>query len=131
MTPVLIVEDEDVVAKTMGRWLDACGYDLAYAATAEKAVAAVANSPAGVAVIDVGLPGEHDGLWLVEQLRRDHPGTAVVLATGRDYLPASTTMRPGVVSYLLKPYGRDQLRNAVAEAVRWHDSVVDPGYHDP
>lgn len=29
MTPVLIVEDEDLVAKTLGRWLGACGYDLA------------------------------------------------------------------------------------------------------
>lgn len=126
MTPVLIVEDEDIVATTMGRWLDACGYDLAYATTAQEAVEAAARAPAGVAVIDVGLPGAHDGLWLVEQLRRDHPGTAVVLATGRDYLPASATMRTGVVSYLLKPYNRDQLRNAVAEGVRWHKAAVDP-----
>jgi len=38
MTPVLIVEDEDLVAKTLGRWLGACGYDLAYAANAQDAV---------------------------------------------------------------------------------------------
>lgn len=124
MTPVLIVEDEDLVAKTLGRWLGACGYDLAYAANAQDAVTAVAQAPVGVAVIDVGLPGEHDGLWLVEQIRRDHPGTAVVLATGHDNLPASATMRAGVVSYLLKPFGRDQLRGGVAGAVRWHENAA-------
>lgn len=123
MTPVLIVEDEAVMAQTIGRWLSALGYPLTYATNAQAAVEAMNAAPAGAAIVDVGLPGGHDGLWLVDQLRRDHPATAVVLATGQDYLPGAATMREGVVSYLLKPFSPDQLRRAAAAAVSWHENA--------
>lgn len=124
MTPLLIVEDEALVADTMGRWLSMLGYPVTQARTAEDALVAAGAIHPGVAICDVGLPGRHDGLWLVDQLRRDHPDTALILATGQDCLPAASTMRDGVVSYLLKPFGRDQLREAVSDAVRWHEDAA-------
>ena len=128
MTPLLIVEDEELMASTIGRWLGSCGYEVAYAASAVEAIDAMKAAPAAVAICDVGLPGDHDGLWLVDELRRTYPTTAVVISTGRDYLPASATMRDGVVSYLLKPFDRDTLRSAVIEAVRWHENATsNPG----
>lgn len=120
MTPLLIVEDESIVGDTMDRWLSALGYPVTQARTAEDALDAARGTHPGVAICDIGLPGRHDGLWLIDQLRHDYPATAVILATGRDCLPHSATMRDGVVSYLLKPFGRDQLRDAVSDAVRWH-----------
>lgn len=124
MTPLLIVEDEDVVANTMDRWLSTLGYPVSQARTAEDALDVMKGTHPGVAICDVGLPGEHDGLWLVDQLRQDYPDTAVILATGRDYLPPAATLRDGIVSYLLKPFGRDRLRAAVIDAVRWHENAT-------
>lgn len=118
-TPVLIVEDEDVVAGAMTRWLDGLGYNLARAASAEEAADRMAPINPAVVICDVGLPGK-DGLWLADRVRVGFPRTAVVLATGRNNIPPSQSMRGGVVSYLVKPFGRDQLRRAVSEAVTWH-----------
>ena len=123
VTPLLIVEDEDLVADTMHRWLTNLGYPVSHARTAEEALALTKSGHPGVAICDVGLPGQHDGMWLVDQLRHDYPDVAVVLATGRD-LPASAVRRDGVVSCLLKPFGRDQLREAVTSAVQWHEEAA-------
>jgi len=123
-TPLLIVEDEDLIAKTIGRWVNSSGYPVTHATTADEALDAMKTEPAAVVICDVGLPGDHDGLWLVDELRRTYPTTAVVISTGRNYLPASATMRDGVVSYLLKPFECHQLTEAVAEAVRWHENAV-------
>jgi putative two-component system response regulator len=123
MTPLLIVEDEEIVAATMSRWLGGLGYTVTCTTTAESALAAMRETQPWVAVCDVGLPG-HDGLWLADRVRRDYPETAVVLATGRNFLPPSATLRTGVISYLTKPFGREQLRTAVSAAVRWHQDVA-------
>jgi len=122
-TPLLIVEDDDLVATAMERWLSALGYPVAQVHTAEEALAVMETWHPGVAICDVGLPG-HDGLWLADRLRHDFPDTAVILATGRDGLLPAATLHDGIVSYLLKPFGRDQLRDAVVGAVRWHQNVI-------
>lgn len=125
MTPLLIVEDEDAVASVMERWLGGRGYSVTWASTAEEGLALMDTVHPWVAICDVGLPG-HDGLWLADRLRRDYADTAVVLATGRNYLPPAATMRTGIVSYLMKPFSVDQLRTAVADAVQWHqDACLD------
>jgi response regulator RpfG family c-di-GMP phosphodiesterase len=108
----------------MDRWLTPLGYPVTQARTAEAALVAAGVTHPGVAICDVGLPGGHDGLWLIDRMRRDHPNTALILATGQESLPAAATLREGVVSYLLKPFGRDQLRAAVLAAVRWHEDVT-------
>jgi putative two-component system response regulator len=71
------------------------------------------------------MPGR-DGLWLAEQLRRQSPDTAVVMATGvRDVGSAVTSLRHGVIDYLMKPFGRDRLREAVQRGLDWHRAAVE------
>ena len=48
-----------------------------------KALELLAVTPTAVALCDLRMPG-HDGLWLADQLRREHPDTAVIIATGAD-----------------------------------------------
>lgn len=124
-TPVLIVEDEDLVAGTITKWLGGLGYEVSRATSAEHAMEQMQPVNPAVVVCDIGLPG-HDGLWFAGRVRAEYPATAVVLATGRDDLPPAATMQNGVVSYLVKPFGRDQLRKAVGEAVCWHQDAAPP-----
>jgi response regulator RpfG family c-di-GMP phosphodiesterase len=123
MTSVLIVEDEAPVARTMRRWLEPCGHVVRHAASAEEALEEMSADSAAVAVCDVGLPGK-DGYWLTGELRERYPETAVVLATGAAEVPATISLRKGVVAYLLKPFGRDELRRAVLDGMTWHDALV-------
>ena len=125
MASVLIVDDEPGVRTLMARWVESIGYPATAAENAEHALAEMSAEPAAVAVCDIRMPG-HDGFWLAGQLRQRYPGTAVIMATGALELdPAVTSLRAGVVDYLIKPFGRDQLRQAVQRGLEWHHAAVD------
>jgi len=122
---VLVVDDESGVRELMVRWLHACGYPVRVVACAEDALTAMEQDPAAVALCDIRMPG-HDGLWLADHLRQAFPETAIIMATAvQDVGPAVTSLRSGVLDYLLKPFGRDRLREAVQRGIEWHRNAVE------
>ena len=60
-------------------------------------------NPAAVVFCDVQMPGQ-GGLWLAGVLRTQFPQTAIILATGVTTVPATTSLRPGILAYLTKPF---------------------------
>jgi putative nucleotidyltransferase with HDIG domain len=122
---VLIVDDEASVRHIMRRWLESRGYTVTVAADAVKALACLSASPTAVALCDLRMPGR-DGLWLTDQLRREYPDTAVIIATGvNDVAAAVEGLRQGVVDYLTKPFDRERLFDAVSRGVEWHRAAAD------
>jgi putative two-component system response regulator len=120
MPNVVVVDDEPAVRGLTARWLEAAGYHPRVAADADSAFEEVKNTPPGVVVTDLRMPG-HDGLWLAEQVRRACPDTAVVVATGsEDLSSAVSSLRLGVLDYLVKPFSYEQLRAAVQRGMLWH-----------
>ena len=123
--PVLVVDDETGVRDLMTRWLQSGGYSVASAGDADQALDLIEGSPPAVVLCDIRMPG-HDGLWLADRIRHDHPETAVIMATGaQDIGAAVDSLREGVVDYLTKPFGRDRLREAVIRGYEWHQSALD------
>lgn len=123
---VLIVDDENGVRELMKRWLEAGGYSVIAASSAEEALGRLESAaPPAVALCDIRMPGR-DGLWLAERIRQRYPETAVIMATGvQDVGPAVESLRRGVIDYLTKPFGRDRLREAVLRGLEWHRSAWD------
>ena len=122
---VLVVDDENGIRDLMSRWLRLGGYAVASAADADEALDLVKDAPPAVALCDIRMPG-HDGLWLADRIRREHPETAVIMATGvHDVSAAVESLRQGVVDYLTKPFDCDRLRDAVVRGCEWHRSAVD------
>jgi response regulator RpfG family c-di-GMP phosphodiesterase len=122
---VLIVDDEPGVRHLMRRWLESRGYAVAVAPDADRALAILTDTPMAVALCDLRMPG-HDGLWLIDQLRRDHPDVAVIIATGVSDVDAAVEgLRQGVVDFLTKPFDRQRLLDAVARGVEWHRAAAD------
>jgi DNA-binding NtrC family response regulator len=127
---VLIVDDESGIREILARWLTAAGYETRESADAEGALEEMARAPADVVLCDIEMPGR-GGVWLTEQLRERFPTAAMVLATAVDSVPPSTSFRPGVVDYVLKPFARERVLNAVASAVKWHAEAVAKGPTSP
>jgi response regulator RpfG family c-di-GMP phosphodiesterase len=122
---VLVVDDEPSVRILMRRWLESRGYVVAVASSAIQALQILESVPAAVALCDLRMPGR-DGLWLTDQLRREYPDTAVIIATGiNDVTAAVEGLRLGVVDYLTKPFDRERLFDAMTRAVDWHRAAVD------
>jgi len=124
MHSVLVVDDDGGLRRTIASWTHSCGYTVAEAASAEEALDAMAQSPHDIALCDVSMAGQ-DGVWLAWRLRERHPRTAIVVATAlRDSETAVSSLRNDVVDYLLKPFDRARLGEALSLARDWHAAAT-------
>lgn len=79
---VLIVEDEEVVANTLGQILSGHGYDVRIAYSAEAAMQIISGWSPNVALLDVMLP-RMNGIEFAVVLKKDRPRCGVVLFSGQ------------------------------------------------
>jgi DNA-binding NtrC family response regulator len=116
---VLIVDDEIGVRELLLRWLAPLDCHLEQAADAESAVELLTRLQIAAVLCDLSLPGR-SGEWLVGQIRERFPTVAMILATSNDSVPIRVTAQRGIVGYLVKPFNRVDLLNAVTDALAWH-----------
>ena len=112
---VLIVDDDEPTCQLLGEWVRLLGFHVMTAHGAEEALALMRDRPAQVALCDIVMPGR-DGVWLIDQLRRLFPGTAVVVATGQTKMDPSVTLAPSVTGYIVKPFDFEDVATAVGGA---------------
>lgn len=123
LTSVLIVDDEPAVRDLIARWVSSLGLRPQTAANADEALASLKTQHYDLAVIDVMMPGR-DGLWLANEVQREHPHTAVVIATAYSELPAAGAQRP-IADFLVKPFQRDRFTLAVNRGRQWRKDVLE------
>jgi response regulator RpfG family c-di-GMP phosphodiesterase len=121
---ILVVDDESAIRDLLVTWLQAAGYRCTEAASAEDAIELAMASPVDVALLDLALPGQ-DGLWLAERLRERDGDMALVMVTGLQRFDAAVAgLRLGVLDYLMKPFTRLELMQAVRRAVDWRTTLI-------
>jgi len=82
-------------------------------ADAAKALETMLVAPAKIVPVDLKMPGR-DGFWLIERLRTTWPDTAIIVATAAAEMEIVTrSKRAGAVDYVLKPFGRELLWQAL------------------
>ena len=118
MTEILTVDDERNTRELLVRWLSAEGLVVHQAPDAESALKVLAERPIAVVTIDKDMPGQ-PGTWLVEQIQKNYPGVAMLLATGDSQIPPRISMSRGIQGYLLKPFKRELVVAAVQDAAVW------------
>jgi putative nucleotidyltransferase with HDIG domain len=118
---ILVVDDEASIRDLFSEWLRIAGHTCLSAANAAEALTVAEETPADVALLDLRMPGEN-GVWLARRLRESHGDIAIILATGAQSFDAAVEgMRLGVMDYLLKPFTRQELVDAVDRAVKWRE----------
>ena len=126
MALVLVVDDEEPIRRILSRWISDAGHEIVDAPTAEDALDRMAERAAAVAFCDVQMPGQ-GGVWLTKQIRTRYHNSAVVLATGERAIPPATSMQAGVMAYIVKPFTRKAILDALVTALEWHDKTVASG----
>jgi DNA-binding NtrC family response regulator len=127
---VLVIDDDPIVADSLVEFLRSEGYDPASASSGLEAMELLRDgeaTPGGpnkpdrafsVAICDVSLPGKN-GLEVLRDVVRDHPGTAVVMLTGYGTIESAVeALRRGAVDYLTKPVIDSELRVAFERALQ-------------
>jgi response regulator RpfG family c-di-GMP phosphodiesterase len=121
---VLIVDDHESLRGLVRTWVDSLGFRAREAGSAEEALSAMDREPSPVMVCDIAMPGR-DGIWLAARVRDLFPSTAIVMATGgHDVELAVESLRNDVVDYLLKPFDRVRLAEALCLARDWHAAAA-------
>jgi putative nucleotidyltransferase with HDIG domain len=120
MHSVIVVDDDPTLRRIVTAWVDSFGYKSSEAESAAEAAQKLEDDPADIALCDVNTPA-NDGVLLASHIREYHPHTAIIMATRvRDVDVAISSLRNDVVDYLLKPFDRTRLGEALALARDWH-----------
>ncbi|HEY8550474.1 MAG TPA: response regulator [Vicinamibacterales bacterium] len=123
---VLVVDDEAAVRMLIARWVRDLGHEVVEAPNAEAALAAFAADPAAVLLCDIALPG-HDGHWLVSEIQRRDEAVAVIMVTGqREVGAAVSSLEHGFIDFLVKPFSRERLREAIDRGLLWRTTGARP-----
>ena len=117
---LLVVDDDGDMLRLLSMRLEAAGYRVATAGSAEAALAQLEVERPQLVISDVRLPGR-DGLALFDEVRQRHPSLPVILLTAHGTIPdAVEATRRGVFTYLTKPYDSKELLERVAQALALH-----------
>jgi two-component system alkaline phosphatase synthesis response regulator PhoP len=118
MTKVLIVEDDEVIARGMAQHLEASGFDAVTVSRGDIALARLRFERPDVCVLDLMLPSI-DGWKLIETARNEGIGTPIVVVSARgtehDRVHA---LEIGADDYLVKPFSMKELVARVQAAAR-------------
>jgi NtrC-family two-component system response regulator AlgB len=114
---VLIVDDEESIARVLRICLERAGYQPIVASSGEAGVAAARRFAPDIAFVDLRLGGMN-GLEVTRMLRRELPRIAVVIMTAYATIDnAVEAIRTGAVDYLAKPFSPEQVRSVAERAL--------------
>src|SRR5713226_4304455 len=106
---LLIVDDEEALARVMQRTLKSRGFEVDVAFTAAEARSQIEANDYALTLLDVRLPDE-SGYGLLEELRARRPDTAVVMISGVDDPELGrAALEHGAYGYVVKPVGATML----------------------
>ena len=115
---ILVVEDEEKVAKALQEGLEGEGYDAVIARTGEDAFFLISTETFDVVLLDLGLPGR-DGFQILAALRQQGRDTRVLVLTARDTLEDRVKgLDGGADDYLVKPFAFAELLARIRAMVR-------------
>jgi len=122
---ILVVDDEESLAKVMARTLRSRGFECDIALDGAQARQLFESQDYALALLDVRLPDE-SGYGLLEELRAKRPDTAVVMVSGVDDPELGrAAMEHGAYAYHVKPVGATQLYLLVVNNLRRRGLEID------
>jgi DNA-binding response OmpR family regulator len=106
---LLVVEDNEDLARLLAMGLEGAGFSVDLAATAAEARTVLTTTRYAALVLDLGLP-DGDGLAILREIRgREDPVPVVVLTARAGVHDRVTGLRSGADDYLVKPFAFEEL----------------------
>ena len=112
MRKILVAEDEQNIREFVVINLERAGYKTYEAETGDQALALYAQEDGDfdVAVLDIMMPGEHDGLAVCKELRRRNPSIGIILLSARTQeMDKVSGLMMGADDYVTKPFSPSEL----------------------
>ena len=114
---ILIVEDEPGIADTIQYALRTDGFEPAWCATGEEALARARDSAPALVILDVGLP-DASGFEIFKRLRETSDVPVVFLTARSDEIDRVVGLELGADDYIAKPFSPRELVARVRSILR-------------
>ncbi|MDP2316019.1 MAG: diguanylate cyclase [Pseudomonadota bacterium] len=115
---VLVVDDDEADANALASALRAEGYDVAVVVSGADAVALARSRRFDLAVSDLRLNGEMDGVDTLVALKEIDDAMGVIIATGYSSIDSAITcLKRGAWDYVQKPIRLDELKLQLERAL--------------
>ena len=113
---ILIVEDEALIALDLQEMLEDAGHKVVgHAVSMEEALRLAAKAKPDVALVDVGLKGEGNGLDTAEALGSRFRIPALFLTGSTDFRVRAMALDVEPLGYVVKPYLPDDILGMLAQ----------------
>ncbi len=119
---ILIVDDESDIREIVAGILDDEGHETRTAHDSDTALAAIADRLPRLVFLDIWLQGSRmDGLGLLDEIQKMHPGLPVVMISGHGNIEtAVSAIKRGAYDYIEKPFKADRLILVAERALEAH-----------
>ena len=115
---ILVVDDDKVIRDCLTEFLKTDGFKTGIAATVKEASVELEKQDYALVITEINLP-DGDGFQLLDIIRNNYPQTVVVVITGYGTIESAVrAIKTGAYDYLTKPINDDELRLAVARAIK-------------
>jgi two-component system, NtrC family, response regulator AtoC len=111
-----VIDDEPMVCQRLKQVFRRSGFEIEIFGAGKPALERMAQQPFHLILTDIRLP-DIDGLEILRRVKKEHPGTEIILITGYATLDqAVEAVKKGAFYYLAKPFTPDQVRAVVKRA---------------
>ena len=114
---ILVVEDEQSIARFISAILNANGYETLMAQTGSEALSIISSTCPDLVILDLGLP-DMDGTEILRDLRSWSSLPVGVVSARSHEKDKVEALDMGADDYLTKPFGTDELLARVRAAIR-------------
>ncbi|MEE0806365.1 MAG: response regulator transcription factor [Acutalibacteraceae bacterium] len=136
MRKILVAEDEQNIREFVVINLKRAGYEAVEAANGEEALRLYerANGDFDVAILDIMMPGEYDGLEVCKRLRKQSSSIGIILLTAKTQeMDKVTGLMMGADDYVTKPFSPSELVarvDAVYRRVAQFSHAAEPNFSE-
>ncbi len=101
---ILVVDDDPISRKIVSRCLNEAKYQVTTACSGEEAVKLMSEKVYDVVITDLVMPGEIDGIGVLEYAKKQSDHIEVILMTAHGTVKTAVeAMKKGAADYFLKP----------------------------
>ena len=122
---VLVVDDEEKIAKMVGSYLDASGYESVLAFGGEEALSKFASDSPDCVILDINMPGK-DGLEVAREIRKTWSTPIIFLSARAEEIDRILGLELGGDDYVTKPFSPRELMSRVKAVLRRTSATPPP-----
>jgi DNA-binding NtrC family response regulator len=114
---ILVVDDEGIVLESCRRVLEAEGFEVVLASSAEDGLKALEKERFSLVLLDLKMP-KRDGQFLIGEIKKMAIHVPVIVMTG--YATLNTikeVSNMGIEQFIAKPFTPDELIEAIGEVM--------------